>query len=143
MKSIAQYATFVVLAHAGVVAWHLVLVAKITPGLTDFQILAATAAINLVPALAVLLLWIHFPRVGSFLLFLPLAVGLVIGGDEHFVTPGPLNVFDMAATPWVLPFRVTAVLLLLLEGLGCWIAIRGFGARGGWSANRKLGQARS
>jgi hypothetical protein len=124
MKSTAQYATFVVLAHAGVVFWHLVLVAKITPGLTDHQLLAATLAINSVPAVALVLLWAHFLRVGGILLFLPLAVGLVIGGTEHFVTPGPLNVFYMAPTPWVLPFRVTAVLLAVLEVWGCWIAVQ-------------------
>jgi len=122
MKRTARYATFVVLAHAAVVFWHLVLVAKITPGLTELQVLAATTAINLVPAIALVLLWAHSPRLGGLLLLLPLAVGLVIGGEEHFVTPGPLNVFHMAPTPWVLPFQVTAVLLLVLEVLGCWIA---------------------
>jgi hypothetical protein len=126
MKSTARYATFVVLAHAAVVFWHLFLVEKITPGLTDHQVLAATTAINLVPAVALVLLRAHFLRLGGFLLFLPLAVGLVIGGKEHFVTPGPLNVFDMAATPWVLSFRVTAVLLLVLEVSGCCIAIQAF-----------------
>jgi hypothetical protein len=124
VKSTAQYATFVVLAHAGVVFWHLVLVAKITPGLTDHQVLAATIAINSVPVVALVLLWARFLRLGGILLFLPLAVGLVIGGKEHFVTPGPLNVFYMAPTPWVLPFRVTAALLAVLEALGCWIGIR-------------------
>jgi hypothetical protein len=126
MKSTARYATFVVSAHAGVVFWHLVLVTKITPGLTDHQMLAATTAINLVPTVALVLLWAHFLRLGGFLLFLPLAVGLVIGGTEHFVTPGPLNVFYMATSPWVLPFRVTAVLLLVLEVSGCWIGIQAF-----------------
>jgi hypothetical protein len=126
VKSIARYATLVVLAHAGAVIWHLVLVAKITPGLTEHQVLAATAAINLVPMVALVLLWAHFLRLGGFLLFLPLAVGLVIGGNEHFVTPGPLNVFHMASTPRALPFGVTAVLLLVLEVLGCWIAIQAF-----------------
>ena len=126
MKETARYATFVVLAHAVVVFWHLILVAKITPGLTGHQVLAATTAISLVPTVALVLQWARFPRLGGFLLFLPLAVGLVIGGREHFVTPGPLNVFDMAATPWVLPFRVTAVLLLVLEVSGCWIATQAF-----------------
>jgi hypothetical protein len=129
MNSTARYATLVVLAHAAVVFWHLVLVAKITPGLTDFQILAATTAINVLPAAALLLLWTHFPRLGGLFLFLPLVVGLVIGGMEHFVTPGPLNVFDMSPTPWVSPFQATAVLLLMLEVLGCWIAIQA--VRGG------------
>ena len=128
MKSTARYATFVVLAHTGAVFWHLLLVRKITPGLTDDQVLAATAGIALVPAIAVVLLWVDFPRIGGLLLFLPLAVGLGIGGDEHFVAPGPLNVFYVAATRWALQFRMTAVLLLVLEVLGCWIAIRAFRA---------------
>ena len=128
--SIARYATWVVLAHTGAVIWHLDLVAKITPGLTSQQILAATAAITLVPAMALVLLWAHFLRLGGVLLFLPLIIGLSIGGAEHFVTPGPLNVFDMAGSPWARPFLVTAVLLLVLEVLGCWIAIQAFrGAR--------------
>jgi hypothetical protein len=126
MKSTARFATFVVLAHPAAVFWHLVLVARITPGLTDDQVMAATAAITLVPTVALLLLWAHFRRLGGFLLFLPLAVGLGIGGSEHFVTPGPLNVFYVAATPWALQFRVTAVLLLVLEVFGCWIAIQAF-----------------
>ena len=83
MKSTARYATFVVVAHTAAVFWHLVLVTKITPGLTDDQVLAATAAITLVPTVALVLLWADFPRLGGVLLFLPLAVGLGIGGDEH------------------------------------------------------------
>jgi hypothetical protein len=126
VKSTARYAAFTVLAHAAAVFWHLVLVTKITPGLRGDQVLAATAAITLVPLLALVLPWADFQRLGGLLLFLPLAVGLGIGGDEHFVTPGPLNVFYVAATQWALQFRVTAVLLLVLEVLGCWIALRAF-----------------
>jgi hypothetical protein len=139
MKTNARYATFIVLAHAGAVLWHLVLVAKITPGLTSGQVLLATAAITLVPTVALVLLWADFSRLGGILLFLPLAVGLGIGGDEHFVTPGPLNVFYVAATPWALQFRVTAVLLLALEVWGCWIAIQAF--RGLPFSNAEPGQA--
>lgn len=71
IETTARYATFVVLAHTGVVFWHLVLVAKITPGLSDNQVLAATAAISLVPTVALALLWAHFLRLGGVLLFFP------------------------------------------------------------------------
>ena len=114
MNRTARSATLVVLVHAGVVFWRLVLGASkgSTPGLTEHQVLAATTAMDSVPTVALVLLWdpLSPPRRGT--LLLPLAVGLVIGGSEHFVTPGPLNVFYMATTPWVLPLRVTAVLLL-------------------------------
>ena len=69
MNRTARSATFVVLVHAGVVFWHLVLVAKITPGLTEHHVLAATTAINLVPTVALVLLWTHFLRLGGFFFF--------------------------------------------------------------------------
>lgn len=126
MNRLARYATFVVLAHAGVVIWHLVVLGKIPPGLTNQQILLAVVAINSLPMVALVLLWAHFPRFAGLLLFVPLAVGLGAGGYEHFLSTGPDNVFHMAVTQWTLPFRVTAVLLLILETLGCLIAIQVF-----------------
>ena len=65
---------------------------KITPGLTDNQVLAATAAITLVPTVALVLLWADFPRLGGVLLFLPLAVGL---GSEamSILCPRPAQCF--------------------------------------------------
>jgi hypothetical protein len=127
MKKLAVYATLAVLAHAVIVVWHLFVLAKIPPGLTGQQVLAAAIAINVVPLVGLFLLWTHYPGLASVLIFIPLAVGFSAGGFEHFLSNGPDNVFRMAATEWSLPFTISAVLLAVLELCGCWLCIRMFG----------------
>lgn len=80
---------------------------------------------NMVPLVAVIFLWAHFPRVGGWLLLF-LAVPLAIGGYSHFLSPGSDNVFWMAPDELTLAFRISAVLLLVLEFLCCWITIQIF-----------------
>lgn len=127
MKKLAVYATLAVLGHAVIVVWHLLVLAKIPPGLTGQQFLSAAVAIDAVPLVALALLWTHHPRLASVLIFIPLVVGLSAGGFEHFLSKGPDNVFRMAATEWALPFTISAVLLVVLELCGCWLCIRMFG----------------
>jgi len=129
MRKLAQYGTVIIIAHALTVVWHLKVLAGIPPGLTAQQVARAIAAINAVPVIALIFLWTPFRRLAGLLLFLTLGAGLVAGGYEHFV--GPDNMFRMPAGPWTVPFRVSAVLLLILEGVGCWIGIALLlGARG-------------
>jgi hypothetical protein len=124
VKSTLRYATFVVLAHAGVAYWHLFLCLKICPALQ--QVLLNVAVLNFAPLVALVLLWQHSPRLGGLLLGLALAAGLYAGSVEHFLDPGPFNVFHLAATKWALPFQVTVILLPVLQVLGCWVAIQSF-----------------
>jgi hypothetical protein len=79
------YATLEVLAHAVVVVWHLFVLAKIPPGLAGGQVLSAAIAINVVPLVGLALLWTHYPRFASILIFVPLAVRFSAGGFEHFL----------------------------------------------------------
>jgi hypothetical protein len=111
----------IIFAHAVTVVWHLLVLAGIPPGLTMQQVAQAIAAINAVPLIALIFLWTPLRRLAGLLLCLALGAGLVAGGYEHFV--GSDNIFRMAAGPWTVPFRVSAVLLLILEGAGCWIGI--------------------
>lgn len=127
MKKLALYTTLTVLVHVAIVDWHLFVLAKIPPGLTGQQVLSAAVAINVVPLVGLVLLWTHYPRLASVLIFVPLAVGFIAGGFEHFLSNGPGNVFRMAATEWTLPFTISAVLLAVLELAGCWLCIRMFG----------------
>src|ERR1035438_6843732 len=53
---------------------------------------------------------------------------LVIGGYTHFLTAGSDNVFRMPPGALRLPFQISAVLLALLESLGCFVALRTFAA---------------
>jgi hypothetical protein len=52
------------------------------------------------------------------------AIPLVIGGYEHFVKSGPVNVSQMARGEFTLPFQVSAVVLMIFEILVCWASIR-------------------
>jgi hypothetical protein len=133
MKKLAVYTTLAVLAHAVIVVWHLFVLAKIPPGLTEHQVLSAAIAINVAPLVGLVLLWTHYPRLASVLIFIPLAIGFSAGGFEHFLSNGPDNVFRMAATECSVPFTISAVLLALLELGACWFCIRLFG-------NARLGQ---
>ncbi len=119
MRKPNVYVTLAVLAHAVTVIWHLFVLAKIPPGLTRQQVLSAAIAINVVPLVGLVSLWTHYPRLGSILIFVPLAVGFSAGGFEHFLSDGPSNVFRMAATERTVPFTISAVLLVVLELCGC------------------------
>ncbi len=127
MKKLAVCTTLAVLAHAAVVVWHLVLLARIPPGLTGHQVLSAAIAINVAPLVGLVLLWTQYPRLANVLLFIPSAIGFGAGGFEHFLSNGPDNVFRLAATECSVSFTISAVLLALLELGVCWLCIRLFG----------------
>jgi len=63
-------------------------------------------------------------KIAGWLLLVSLGVGLLIGTYEHFLSPSPDNVFRLAQGGGALQFRITAVLLMILEGLGCWIGVK-------------------
>lgn len=123
MRKLYWYATLVVLAHTAVVFWHLDLLAKLGTALRSNQVPLFAGLASIVPLIAVILMWAHFPRVGGWLL-LVLAVPLAIGGYSHFLSPGSDNVFRMTPGELTFAFRMSAVLLLVLEFLGCWAAIQ-------------------
>jgi hypothetical protein len=123
MRKLYWYATLVVLAHAVVVFWHLELLAGLGSTLTPEQVPLFASLANLIPLIAVILLWARFPKVGAWLLLF-LAVPLAIGGYSHFLSPGSDNVFRRAPGELSLAFRMSAVLLLVLELLSCWVAVQ-------------------
>jgi hypothetical protein len=123
MRKLCRYAALVVLAHAVVVFWHLELLARRDTALRVDQVPLFAALANIIPLIALISLWTHFPKLGAWLLLL-LAVPLAIGGYSHFLSPGSDNVFRMADGELTFAFRISAVLLLVLEFLGCWLGIR-------------------
>lgn len=123
MRRLYRSTSLVVLAHAVVVYWHLVLLARFGAAITpDHAPLFAILA-NLIPLTAVILMWAGFPKAGTSLLLF-LAVPLAIGGYSHFLSPGSDNVFRMAPSELTVAFRISAVLLFILELLGCWLGIQ-------------------
>jgi hypothetical protein len=123
MRKLYRCATAIVLVHAVMVFWHLELLARLGSILTPEQVPLLASLANLIPVVAVILLWTHFPKVGGWLLLF-LAVPLAIGGYSHFLSPGADNVFRMVPGELTPAFRTSAVLLLILEFLGCWVAVQ-------------------
>jgi hypothetical protein len=123
MRKLYWYATLAVLAHAVVVFWHLELLAGLGSALRPEQVPLFASLANLIPVVAVILLWAHFPKIAAWLLLF-LALPLTIGGYSHFLSPGSDNVFRMTPGELSLAFRVSAVLLIVLELLSCWVAVQ-------------------
>jgi hypothetical protein len=123
MRRLYWYATLVVVTHAAVVLWHLELLARLNAALKVDQVPLFAALANIIPLIALILLWAQFPKVGGWLLLF-LAVPLVIGGYSHFLSLGSDNVFRMAPGELTAGFRVSALLLWMLEFWGCWLGIR-------------------
>jgi hypothetical protein len=113
----------VVVSHACVVVWHLVVVANINPAVVTPAFLVFLGTVNLLPFVAAFLLNTRFSHLGGWLLLVPFGLALIAGLITHFFSPGPDNVFRIAAGPWTSSFRVSAVLLVVLETIGCWLAV--------------------
>ena len=122
MRRLYWYATLVVLTHAAVIFWHLELLARLNAALKADQVPLLAGLANVIPLLALISLWAQFPKLGGWLLLF-LAVPLAIGGYSHFLSAGSDNVFRMAPGELTAGFRVSAVLLWILEFSGCWLGI--------------------
>jgi hypothetical protein len=123
MRRLCRYAALVVLVHAVVVFWHLELLARRDAVLKVDQVPLFAGLANIIPLIALISLWAYFPKLGARLLLF-LAVPLAIGGYSHFLSPGSDNVFRMADSELTFAFRISAVLLFLLEFFGCWLSIQ-------------------
>lgn len=123
-SELSLLATTIILAHVAVFIWHLFVAANIPPGLPDVQILTVAIAINAAPIIGLILLLLRIYGLAAILIFPPMALTFAIGAYEHFASFGPNSVFGIPASAWASSFRVTAVLLIILELLGCWIGAR-------------------
>jgi hypothetical protein len=117
--------TPIIAGHFLVVVWHLILVVKIQPNFprlaVPFLILA-----NLLPLAGLIAFAKGHRKAAGVLMVVPLGFALVIGLYQHFLGAGADNVFHMPAGDLRLPFQASAVLLILLEGLGCFVGFRIF-----------------
>jgi hypothetical protein len=124
MRRIAGYGTLVVLVNFVLTVWHLYVLGKLHPAMTGPQLVLIGSGINLIPLMGAALLWTRFRRIAGWLLAIFFGAVLVIGAYEHFISSGPDNFFEMAAGAWTRSFRASAVLLILVEALGCWMGVR-------------------
>lgn len=135
MNQIAFRGTLIVLAHVVVVfghgAAHSHLQIEPSPRQNAFIAIVIFAS----PVLAALLLWTRWQRTGIALLGISLGGALLFGLYYHFVAGGIDSVFNPIHTHWDIWFKITAVLLLLVEAAGCvWCFVR---RRFSWNSDFK------
>ena len=115
----------IVLGNLIVVIWHLLLLVKVQPN-TPRLFPPLLILFNLFPVAGLVALAKGFRKLAGSMIVLPLAIALVIGTYAHFLSPGTDNIFHMPSGDLRLPFQISAILLALLEALGCWVGIRIF-----------------
>jgi len=118
----------IVIGHFVAVVWHLLLLVKVQPGTPGF-LPALLIGINLLPVAGLAAFVKGFPKVAASMITVPLGIALVIGAYSHFLSPGTDNVLRMPPGELRVPFQVSATLLVVLEGLGCWVGLRMFAYR--------------
>lgn len=127
MPFIIRYGTIIVVIHAIVVALHGLAHEKIPVPLSLLQSLFVGFIIVLAPLSALILLWTPFQQVGSWLLLSSMAGANLFGVYYHFIVLSPDHISQIPFAGFGILFHITAILLFLIEGLGC--------AIGGWALN--------
>ncbi len=121
---IAQYGTAIAVIHAIANGLHGLAHIKIPVALSLVQSLFVGVVIFPIPILAAILLWTQFYRLGNWLLLGSLAGSFFFGLYNHFIVISPDHVSQVSFTGWGILFQVTAILILIVDGLGCWISIQ-------------------
>jgi hypothetical protein len=114
-----------VVGHLIAVIWHLLLVVKVQPGFPRL-VPPLLILVNLVPVAGLVAFAKGFSKLAGSMIVVPLAIGLVAGVNAHFLSLGTDNVFRMPPGDLRLQFQISAVLLVLLEALGCYAGLRVF-----------------
>ncbi len=118
-KRVALGGNLIVLVHMVVLFGHGAAHSHLHIEPSHWQRAFIAIVIFAVPVLAALLLWTRRQTEGVVVLGLSLAGSLVFGLYYHFVAAGIDRVFNPTHTPWRGWFRITAVLLALVEATGC------------------------
>jgi hypothetical protein len=121
--NIAQYGTMIVVIHAIVNGLHGLAHVEIPVALSLIQSLFVVVVIFLTPIIAVVLLWTQFDRIGSWLLLSTMAGSLLFAIYNHLIVISPDHVSQVSFEGWGLLFQVTAILILIVDGFGCWIGV--------------------
>jgi hypothetical protein len=123
MKQLRLFGLLIIAAHALVAVWHLLLTPMVLPALAHIAIGTPLALFVAAHAVVLLAWWFLPQRRTSAFLFVVFAVALIFGSYEHFISAEPNNIFHLSAGPGVLAFRISSVLLFLLELSGCVLAL--------------------
>ena len=120
---IAQYGTIIVVIHTIINGLHGLAHVEIPVSLSLLQSLFVGIVIFPIPMIAAVLLWTQFYRIGSWLLLSSIAASLLFGIYNHLLVISPDHLSQVSFAGWGLLFQITAILILIVDGFGCWIGI--------------------
>jgi hypothetical protein len=120
---IAQYGTAIVVMHVLLHGLHGLAHNEIPIPLSLLQGLFVGGVVILAPIIAAGLLWTPFYRIGSWILLGSMAGSLLSAIYNHHLVISPDHVSQVSFEGWGLLFQVTAYLMLIVDGLGCWISV--------------------
>lgn len=119
----AQYGTTIVVIHAIAHTLHGLAHARIPVPLSLLQSVFIGAVIFLAPILAAVLLWTPLYRFGALLLLGSMVGAILFGIYNHFIVISPDHVSRVSFAGWGLLFQITAILTLIVDGVGCWFSV--------------------
>jgi hypothetical protein len=117
MISTRTWAIIIVLVHLAVSVPHGMAHANLHIQMALWQNLYIWIVITVLPLLAAVLIWKR-RRTGFLLLLLSMAGSFLFGAYYHFIAAGPDNVASLPAHASASTFKLTAVLLALIEAAG-------------------------
>jgi hypothetical protein len=120
---IAHYGTAIVVMHTLLHGLHGLAHNEIPVPLSLLQGLFVGVVVILAPIIAAGLLWTQFYRIGSWLLLGSMAGSFLSAIYNHHLVISPDHVSQVSFAGWGLLFQVTAYLMLIVDGLGCWIGV--------------------
>jgi len=115
---LAWAVTVVVLSHLAVNLLHGRAHTELGVGLTSWQQFYVVVVILVAPLVALLLLWTKYSRAGLWLLLASMLGSLIFGACYHYILVSSDHVAHLPPGEARGLFRVTALLLLITEGLG-------------------------
>jgi hypothetical protein len=118
---VVQYGTVIVVLHTIANGLHGLAHVEIPVALTVLQSCFVGIVIFPTPIIAAVLLRTQFYRIGSWLLLGSMAGSLLFTIYNHFIIISPDRVSQVPFEGWGLLFQSTAILIIVIDGLGCWI----------------------
>lgn len=123
MSNLATPVTLVVIAHAVISAFHGMAHLLLPVPLSLPQALFIGGVITTLPILAMILIWRQRVRWAAIVLFVSMAGSLLFGLYNHFVVISPDHVSQMPPTTMGVLFQLTAILLVVSEGIGIGVSL--------------------
>jgi hypothetical membrane protein len=131
MRKVPAYATVLVVVHGIVLLLHEIAHRDLGVHLPPSKYVYAYVVIVLAPLLATMMLWTRRSRQGAWILALSMFGSLVFSAYHHFVLISDDHVCYAPQGAWLSAFRITAVLLALIEAAGCWVGVWALKKTGG------------